>query len=246
MRFITFLPKTKFGIPNFRIRILIRLLFSGRNQKKSDRNIQIKNGIGVLLPMGVPEIGTKNWNSQLRFAMLIWWLNAQYQLGMTHLTLMSLSWNSWLFVEFFELQYCLSHKMVHIKEIGQAIRSNVYYFLSLSGHYIKSCSCFSVEHHVFALKWPPTIRATGAHKKIKSPEIGNIRSWDFFLLEGNSWSLGTLILDRPTDRPTNWSTNQPTKQLTNQPTDWPTDQPTDWPTDQQTDQPTINDWLQRN
>jgi hypothetical protein len=24
----------------------------------------IKNGIGILLPMGVPEIGTKNWNSQ--------------------------------------------------------------------------------------------------------------------------------------------------------------------------------------
>jgi hypothetical protein len=24
----------------------------------------IKNGIGIPLPMGVPEIGTKNWNSQ--------------------------------------------------------------------------------------------------------------------------------------------------------------------------------------
>jgi hypothetical protein len=26
----------------------------------------IKNGIGILLTMGVPEIGTKNWNSQPR------------------------------------------------------------------------------------------------------------------------------------------------------------------------------------
>jgi hypothetical protein len=27
----------------------------------------IENGIGILLTMGVPEIGTKNWNSQPSF-----------------------------------------------------------------------------------------------------------------------------------------------------------------------------------
>jgi hypothetical protein len=29
----------------------------------------IKNGIGIPLPMGVPEIGTKNWNSQPRLGL---------------------------------------------------------------------------------------------------------------------------------------------------------------------------------
>ncbi len=38
---------------------------SGILLKSSDRNIPgIWNGIGILLPRGVPEIGTKNWKSQ--------------------------------------------------------------------------------------------------------------------------------------------------------------------------------------
>jgi hypothetical protein len=54
-------------------------------------------------------------------------------------------------------------------------------FFSLSDHYIKSESCFSVEHHVLALKRPPTIRATKAHQKFKSPELGKYMEWRFIL-----------------------------------------------------------------
>ncbi len=35
-------------------------------QKNLTRIFGIVNGIGILPPMGVPEIGTKNWNSQPR------------------------------------------------------------------------------------------------------------------------------------------------------------------------------------
>jgi hypothetical protein len=34
------------------------------NEKKTDRNLWNQNGIRIPLPMGVPEIGTKNQNSQ--------------------------------------------------------------------------------------------------------------------------------------------------------------------------------------
>jgi hypothetical protein len=37
----------------------------------------IKNGIGILLPMGVPEIGTENWNSQPRLK-ISWSLSQAY------------------------------------------------------------------------------------------------------------------------------------------------------------------------
>jgi hypothetical protein len=38
-------------------------------QKKNSTGIfGIENGIGIPLPMGVPEIGTENWNSQPRLA----------------------------------------------------------------------------------------------------------------------------------------------------------------------------------
>jgi hypothetical protein len=43
------------------------LIIQQWNSKKiPTRSFGIKNGIGILLPMGVPEIGTKNWNSQPR------------------------------------------------------------------------------------------------------------------------------------------------------------------------------------
>jgi hypothetical protein len=46
-------------------------IFQQRNSKKIPTRIfGIKNGIGILLPMGVPEIGTKNWNSQPRSKLL--------------------------------------------------------------------------------------------------------------------------------------------------------------------------------
>jgi hypothetical protein len=41
-------------------------------QKKNPTGIfGIENGIGILLTMGVPEIGTKNWNSQLRLMVVV-------------------------------------------------------------------------------------------------------------------------------------------------------------------------------
>jgi hypothetical protein len=48
------------------------LIFSDiRIKKKKPTGISgIKNGIGIPLPMGVPEIGTKNWNSQPRSLVL--------------------------------------------------------------------------------------------------------------------------------------------------------------------------------
>jgi hypothetical protein len=53
-----------FGIPNFGIGIRF-VDFSTAELKKNPTGIsRIKNGVRILLPMGVPEIGTKNWNSQ--------------------------------------------------------------------------------------------------------------------------------------------------------------------------------------
>jgi hypothetical protein len=52
-----------FGIPNFGIGIPICQFFNSRIQKKIPTVIsRIENGIGILLPMGVPEpkIGTPN------------------------------------------------------------------------------------------------------------------------------------------------------------------------------------------
>ncbi len=57
-----------FGIPNFGIGIPIFQFFNSGIRKKNPTGIfGIKNGIGNPLPMGVPEIGTKNWNSQPRW-----------------------------------------------------------------------------------------------------------------------------------------------------------------------------------
>jgi hypothetical protein len=55
-----------FGILNFGIGIPISRFFnSGIRRKKIPTGIfGIENRIGIPLPMGVPEIGTKNWNSQ--------------------------------------------------------------------------------------------------------------------------------------------------------------------------------------
>jgi hypothetical protein len=56
-----------FGILNFGIGIPISRFFNSGIRKKNPTVIfGIKNGIGIQLPMGVPEIGTKNWNSQPR------------------------------------------------------------------------------------------------------------------------------------------------------------------------------------
>ncbi len=56
-----------FGILNFGIRIPISWFFnSGIKKKIPTRIFGIKNRIRVPLPIGVPEIGTKNWNSQPR------------------------------------------------------------------------------------------------------------------------------------------------------------------------------------
>jgi hypothetical protein len=56
-----------FGIPNFGIGIPIPRFFkSGIHKKNLTGIFGIKNGIRIPLPMGVPEIRTKNWNSQPR------------------------------------------------------------------------------------------------------------------------------------------------------------------------------------
>ncbi len=57
-----------FGIPNFGIGILISWFFNSGIEKINPTVIfGIKNGSGIPLSMGVPEIGTKNWNSQPSF-----------------------------------------------------------------------------------------------------------------------------------------------------------------------------------
>ncbi len=65
IRCTEFLRKTMFWIPNFGIGIPIWWLFNSGILKTIPTRISgIRNGIGILLTMGVPEIGTKNWNSQ--------------------------------------------------------------------------------------------------------------------------------------------------------------------------------------
>jgi hypothetical protein len=56
----------------------------------------------------------------------------------------------------------------------------------LVGPLHKSYSCFSVEHHVFVLKWPPTIKATGARKSYKSPELRKHTELRFFIFPGTA------------------------------------------------------------
>ncbi len=64
-----------FRILNFRIGIPIWWLFNSGIQKNNLTKISgIGNGIGIPLPMGVPEIGTKNQNSQPRW----WWQTATW------------------------------------------------------------------------------------------------------------------------------------------------------------------------
>jgi hypothetical protein len=53
---------------NFGIGISISRFFNSGIQKKNPTGIfGIKNEIRIPLPVGVPEIGTKNWNSQPSF-----------------------------------------------------------------------------------------------------------------------------------------------------------------------------------
>jgi hypothetical protein len=53
---------------------------------------------------------------------------------------------------------------------------------------------------VFALKWPPTIRATGASKKIKSPELGKHTALQFlFYFSWNHQNKANILA--PSDQP---------------------------------------------
>jgi hypothetical protein len=73
MRHSEFLHKQITGIPNFANRNSNFLTFqTSKFQKKNLTGISgIKNGIGIPLLMGVPEIGTKNWNSQPRTTLVL-------------------------------------------------------------------------------------------------------------------------------------------------------------------------------
>jgi hypothetical protein len=67
IRHTEFLRKEITGIPNIANRNSDFLILQTWNVKKIPTRIfGIKNGIGIPLTMGVPEIGTKNWNSQPR------------------------------------------------------------------------------------------------------------------------------------------------------------------------------------
>jgi hypothetical protein len=71
MRCHEFLRNFFLGIPNFGIGIPISQFFnSGIRENFPTGIFGIENGIGILLLMGVPEIGTKNWNSQPRYGLL--------------------------------------------------------------------------------------------------------------------------------------------------------------------------------
>jgi hypothetical protein len=60
-----FLRKEITGVPNIANRNSNFLTLQTLEfQKKIDWIFGIEHGIGILLTMGVPEIGTKNWNSQ--------------------------------------------------------------------------------------------------------------------------------------------------------------------------------------
>ncbi len=67
MRCTEFLHEQNSKTLNFGIRIPIWWLFNiGILKKNPTRISRIKNRIWILLPIGDPEIGTKNWNSQPR------------------------------------------------------------------------------------------------------------------------------------------------------------------------------------
>ncbi len=68
MRLSEFLHKQITRIPNFANRNFnFRTFHTSEFLKQNPTRISgIKNEIGILLPMGVPDIGTKNWNSQPR------------------------------------------------------------------------------------------------------------------------------------------------------------------------------------
>jgi hypothetical protein len=86
----------------------------------------------------------------------------------------------YLLLIFLSYRIVCSTKTVHLKENGQAIRSNLCYFLSLLDHYIKSYSCFSVEHHLFALKCHPLSEPLEHTKNSNLQNSINILSCDFF------------------------------------------------------------------
>ena len=66
IRCTEFLRKEITGIPNIANRNsdFLTLLTLEFQKKKSTGIFGIEHGIGTPLMMGVPEIGTKNWNSQ--------------------------------------------------------------------------------------------------------------------------------------------------------------------------------------
>jgi hypothetical protein len=68
IRSTEFLRKEITGIPNIANRNsnFLTLQTSEFQKKNPTRIFEIEKGIGILLTMGVPEIGTKNWNSQPR------------------------------------------------------------------------------------------------------------------------------------------------------------------------------------
>ncbi len=65
MRRTDFLCQKITSIPNFANQNSNLMTFQKGKSKKNPKGIPgIENRIGIPLPMGVPEIGTKNWNSQ--------------------------------------------------------------------------------------------------------------------------------------------------------------------------------------
>jgi hypothetical protein len=64
MRRSEFLRKQITEIPNFANGNSDFLTFQTSEFQNPTGISGIKSGIGIPLPMGVPEIGTKNWNSQ--------------------------------------------------------------------------------------------------------------------------------------------------------------------------------------
>ncbi len=111
-----------------------------------------------------------------------------------------------LFVEFLWCRIDHAKKMVHMKENGLAIRINLRYFLSLSDHYIKSYSCFGVEHHVFALKCHPLSEPLEHAKNSNCQNSVNIQSWDFIYFSWKRHNKADILApsDQPISKPSSF------------------------------------------